>query len=279
MRAAREWGIDFLDDARYDDETGHAPISTGYSEVVFGELFHAAGWHRDEVTIANKLWWEFWPDQSAASELDASLGRMRLDHVDLIYSAIPPDGLELGELVSAVGALLDAGKARCWGVLNWPPPLIADATRIAGELNLPPPCAAQLAYSLVRRSPVEDPEMVEALRDAGASVVASSVLAGGTLTGKYAEPGAEGRMAASRDDPVWQPAFRAGEELRALAVQLGAAPASLALGFALANPAVASVLFGATSPAQIDQNLSAVEFLHRLSGDQLTELQRVGESA
>ena len=49
MRAARDAGITFLDDARYNDETGTAPIPTGYSEVVFGELFRAAGWERDEV--------------------------------------------------------------------------------------------------------------------------------------------------------------------------------------------------------------------------------------
>src|SRR2546427_7437353 len=52
--------------ARYDDETGEAPIPTGYSEVVFGELFRASGWKREEVVVSNKLWWEFWPEQSAA---------------------------------------------------------------------------------------------------------------------------------------------------------------------------------------------------------------------
>ena len=66
MRAARDHGIDFLDDARYDDETGTAPLQTGYSEVVFGQLFRASGWRRDEVIVANKLWWEFWPEQTAA---------------------------------------------------------------------------------------------------------------------------------------------------------------------------------------------------------------------
>jgi aryl-alcohol dehydrogenase-like predicted oxidoreductase len=90
MHAAREAGIDFLDDARYDDETGTAPIPTGYSEVVFGELFRASGWRRDEVVVANKLWWEFWPEQDAAGELDASLQRMGLDHLDLAYSEKPP---------------------------------------------------------------------------------------------------------------------------------------------------------------------------------------------
>ena len=64
MRAARDEGITFLDDARYNDETGDAPIPSGYSEVVFGELFRASGWVRDEVIVANKLWWEFWPQQS-----------------------------------------------------------------------------------------------------------------------------------------------------------------------------------------------------------------------
>src|SRR5215831_3166241 len=83
MRQARDVGINFLDDARYNDETGHAPLKTGYSEVVFGELFRAAGWKRDEVIVANKLWWEFWPRQTAAEELDGSLGRMNLDHLDL----------------------------------------------------------------------------------------------------------------------------------------------------------------------------------------------------
>src|SRR5580765_8007711 len=76
MRAAREAGIAFLDDARYNDDTGRAPIPTGYSEVVFGELFRAAGWDRDEVVVSNKLWWEFWPRQSAAEEIDGSLSRM-----------------------------------------------------------------------------------------------------------------------------------------------------------------------------------------------------------
>src|SRR3954468_13864020 len=79
MRAAREHGIDFLDDARYHDAEGR-------SEVIFGELFRQAGWDRDEVMIANKLWWEFWPEQDAAAELDGSLKRMGLDHVDLIYA-------------------------------------------------------------------------------------------------------------------------------------------------------------------------------------------------
>jgi aryl-alcohol dehydrogenase-like predicted oxidoreductase len=73
LAAAREEGINFVDDARYNDQTGKAPIPTGYSEILFGELFRSAGMQRDEAAVANKLWREFWPTQSAAAELDASL--------------------------------------------------------------------------------------------------------------------------------------------------------------------------------------------------------------
>src|SRR5712691_11698679 len=114
MRRARELGINFLDDARYDDETGTAPMKTGYSEVVFGELFRASGWKRDEVVLANKLWWEFWPEQSAAAELDASLQCMGIDHIDLVYAEMPPAGLSVEQIVHELGALMGAGKLRAW---------------------------------------------------------------------------------------------------------------------------------------------------------------------
>jgi aryl-alcohol dehydrogenase-like predicted oxidoreductase len=125
MRKARELGINFLDDARYNDETGTAPIKSGYSEVVFGELFRASGWKRAEVVLANKLWWEFWPEQSAEAELEGSLKRMSMDYLDLAYAERPPEGLHVDQIVHDVGVLIAVGKVRAWGVLNWPAALIA----------------------------------------------------------------------------------------------------------------------------------------------------------
>jgi aryl-alcohol dehydrogenase-like predicted oxidoreductase len=228
MRAAREHGIDFLDDARYHDAEGR-------SEVIFGELLRAAGFKRDEVVVANKLWWEFWPDQDAGAEIDGSLRRMGLDHVDLIYAERPPKTLPLDTLVEQVTGLIAAGKARAWGVLNWSPGQIAQVERIAE----PPPCAAQLPYSLVRRDMVEDP----AMEQTSVSVVASAVLAGGALTGKYPGPG---RLADRQDDP---------DVARAMQAAPGAAEA---IRFALAHPRVASALVGATTPEQLAENVRAV---------------------
>ena len=277
MLAARESGIAFLDDARYNDTTGKAPLKTGYSEVLFGELFRAAGWKRDEVVVANKLWWEFWPDESAAQELDGSLGRMGFDYLDLAYSWQPPDALGVAQVVRDVGGLIASGKLRAWGVANWPADLLAEAMRVAREEGLPPPCAAQLPYSLVSRSWVEDAEYVEAFETGEVGVVASAVLAYGALTGKYATAGATGRIAGELDNPDLEPALRAADPLRALAGSLGTTPATLAVAFALAGPHVASVLFGATSPEQIAENVGAVELLTRFSDSELAELREIGQ--
>ena len=249
LAAARSAGIDFLEVARYNDETGRAPLQTGYSEVVFGEVFRAAGWARDEVVIANKLWWEFWPSQSVPEELDASLQRTGLDHFDFIYSDPPPPELAIEEVVEHVSALVKAGKVRAWGVVNWPAERIAEA-RAAAAIR---PVAAQLPYSLVQRSPVEDADMVQALGPMG--VVASFVLAGGALTGKY--PG-RGRLAGELDNPRYAAALEEAARLRERAAELGTSAAALAIAFALNAPRVTSVLLGATSPDQLRDNVGAI---------------------
>jgi aryl-alcohol dehydrogenase-like predicted oxidoreductase len=266
MRAAMEAGITFLDDARYNDETGNAPIPTGYSEILFGELFREAGWIRDEVVVSNKLWWEFWPEQDAAAELEGSLGRMGLDHIDLIYTMQPPEGLTIAELVDQVAALISSGRARAWGVGNWPADQLIEAVQAARSLGVPLPAAAQLPYSLVRPDWVQDPMMEAALSDADIGLVASYVLAGGTLTGKYLH-GESGR--AQADDT---PAAVSGKERAAAVVELArewnVSPASLAFAFALSHPQLASVLFGATSPEQLRQNVASLEVFESLDDDQ-----------
>jgi L-glyceraldehyde 3-phosphate reductase len=274
LQEARAAGIDLLEVARYNDETGRAPIPTGYSEVVFGEAFAASGWPRDEVTIASKLWWEFWP-QTAAQEMDASLERTGLERFDFVYSDPPPPELPMSDVVGAVAELVSAGRVRAWGIVNWPAERVAEAGRVAHELGVAPPCAAQLPYSLISRDWVEGSEMTEALSLCGARVVASYVLAGGILSGKYAS-GAGGRMAGEVDTPQWQAAVRAARELEALAADIGTTPAVLAMAFALANPDVATVLFGATSPAQVRENVAAAEVAAALTESQLARLRAIG---
>ena len=276
MRAAREAGINFLDDARYNDETGHAPLPTGYSEVVFGELFRASGWRRDETVVSNKLWWEFWPDQSPAQELAGSLGRMGLNHVDLIYSEVPPDGVGPEDAIDMITGLIRTGAARAWGTLNWTPDQLERAWQIADREGVPGPVATQPPYSLVRREIVDDPAMRRLAADRGVAIVASYTLAGGILTGKYDEEPGAGRAAGMIGQPQWAPAVAAGRDLAALARHIGADPASLAMAFALLDPSVTTVLFGATRPEQIRANLGALALAERLTPGERDRLAAIG---
>jgi aryl-alcohol dehydrogenase-like predicted oxidoreductase len=276
MRAAREAGVTLLDDARYNDETGQAPIPSGYSEIVFGELYRAAGWQREETVVSNKLWWEFWPAESPAQELTGSLGRMGLDFVDLIYSEVPPAGIPLADAVGMITDLIGAGLARSWGTLNWTPGQLEQAWQLADRAGVPGPTATQPPYSLLTRGFVEDPGMTRVAAARGIAVVASYTLAGGVLTGKYARDPAAGRAAGQLDHPRYAAGAAAGLELMALAAELGHEPAQLAMAFALLNPSVTTVLFGATTAGQVTANVGALRVAGELTPGQIARLRAIG---
>ena len=79
-----------------------------------------------------------------------SLARMGFDYVNLIYATVPPEGLGAVEIVDSVADLLSAGKARAWGVVNWPPELLAEAAAVARGQGESGPCAAQVATASSR---------------------------------------------------------------------------------------------------------------------------------
>jgi L-glyceraldehyde 3-phosphate reductase len=276
LHHALQSGIDFLDDARYDDESGEAPLATGYSEVLFGELFRAVGADRDAVTVANKLWWEFWPEQDAVQELEASLQRMGFDRLDLLYSSTLPDAVPVAVAVEQIATVLATGLVTAWSVVNWSAQAIAQAATEAERQGIPAPCAAQLPYSLARLDWVEDPVMDAALEATGASLVPSAALAGGALTGKYAD-GAPGRLTRELADGRRVRELALGAALREPARRLDTTPATLAIAFTLRHPRTASTLIGATAPAQIDAALAAVALAERLSPENETELRALAE--
>jgi L-glyceraldehyde 3-phosphate reductase len=248
MLAARDAGINFLDDARYNDETRRAPMATGYSEVVFGELFRTAGWRREDTIVSNKLWWEFWPNESPSRELAGSLARMGFDYVDLIYSEVPPDSVGLEDAIDMISGLIRTGVARAWGTLNWTPELMERACQIADREGVPGPVATQPPYNLIRREVVDDPPMQRL-----------------------------GRASGMLENPRVAPAVAAGRDLAALARDMGKDPASLAIAFVLLNKSVTTVLFGATRPEQVRANLAALAVADELTPEQRRRLADIGE--
>jgi aryl-alcohol dehydrogenase-like predicted oxidoreductase len=271
-------GIDFLDDARYDDETGRAPVATGYSEVLFGELFRAVGAKRDAVAVSNKLWWEFWPEQDAVAELEGSLERMGFARLDLLYSSTLPDAVPVAVAVEQIAAVLATGRVTAWSVVNWSAAAIAQAADEARRHGIPEPCAAQLPYSLARLDWVEDPAMEAALETAGASLVPSASLAGGALTGKYAD-GGQGRLSSELDSLRHRRDLELGAALREPARRLQTSPAALAIAYTLLHPRTAATLIGATTPKQIDVALEAVSLAERLTAADVAELRALADRA
>jgi aryl-alcohol dehydrogenase-like predicted oxidoreductase len=201
---------------------------------------------------------------------------MGLDHVDLIYSGALPDGVGVDDAVGMITGLIRAGAARAWGTFFWSPGQMERAWQIADREGVPGPVATQPPYSLVRREIVDDPAMRRLAADRGVAIVASYTLAGGILTGKYDKDPGAGRAAGMLDQPQWAAAVAAGRELAALARHIGVAPASLAMAFALLDPSVTTVLFGATRPEQISANLGALALAERLTPEDRDRLAAIG---
>jgi aryl-alcohol dehydrogenase-like predicted oxidoreductase len=278
ISAGLEAGINFLDDARYDDRTGKAPLKSGYSEVVFGNLLRKGGWNRADLIIANKFWYEFYPQQSPEEELAGSLSRLQMDYIDLIYCAPPPASLPVAEMVKQMDDLVKTGKVRYWGILNWPLEKIEAAYQTAMAEGMAPPYATQLAYSLLNPSPVEDEATQEICRSAGIGVVASYSLYGGLLSGKYhqSEAASKGRFGAEQLESMRQKGLwhKAGQVIE-IAREFGCTPAQLALAYCLQNPQVSSLLFGATRVSQIQENIGTLEILPRLNQEVMTKLKNL----
>jgi aryl-alcohol dehydrogenase-like predicted oxidoreductase len=110
------------------------------------------------------------------------------------------------------------------------------------------------------------------------AVIASHTLAGGVLTGKYDQDPGAGRAAGTLTSPRLAPAVAAGRQLAALAAATGRDPASLAIAFALLNPTVSAVLFGATRPEHVTANLAALTTAESLSADERGRLMAIGAS-
>ena len=268
-------GITFLDDARYNDRTGHAPLKTGYSEVLFGRMLRDLGVSRERLVVANKLWFEFYPKEGVEAELDGSLSRLRMDYLDIVYCERLPPSVPLAETIAALDRLIGAGKLRAWGVLNWTAGEIAEAVRVARANGHRPPSGAQLAYSVLSRDSIEAPDMAQACADGGVGIVASYSLYGGLLTGKYRGAAGGGRLAGQLDDERTKALLPKVDAFLAIAREVGCTPSQLAMAYCLKNPQVSSVVFGARSVAQLNENLGAVAVAAQMTGETLAALRRL----
>jgi aryl-alcohol dehydrogenase-like predicted oxidoreductase len=251
--AALEVGINFFDTSNV--------YGSGAAESVWGEILK--NFRREEFILATKL---FFPmDESSGGlsreqvhkQIDGSLERLGMDHVDLYQCHRYDEETPLEETMAALTAVVRAGKARYLGFSEWPTERIREALEMPGVEKF---VSSQPQYSILWREP--EREVFALCAANGISQIVWSPLAQGTLTGKYkpGEPPPAGTRAGSQDMGWAMDRFRddevlvAVQRLQPIADGLGITMAQLALAWVLRRPEVASAIIGASRPEQVEDN-------------------------
>ncbi|KQR53549.1 aldo/keto reductase [Leifsonia sp. Leaf336] len=245
----------------------------GAAEINFGRILHEdLRPYRDELIVSSKAGWDMWPGpygQGGGSRkymlasLDQSLTRLGLDYVDIFYSHRPDPSTPLEETMQALDTAVRSGKALYVGISSYGAEETRRAAEILGELGTPL-LIHQPSYSMLNRW-IETEGLLEAAGELGVGVIGFTALAQGMLTGKYLDGIPEGSRAAAGTsfDASWLTAD-AVERLRgldAIASSRGQTLAQLALAWALRDPRVTSLVIGASSVSQLEQNIGALDNL------------------
>jgi len=292
MEAAWKHGINFFDCAEV--------YSAGESEKVMGQAIKKFGWKRNDLVISTKLYFgQAFGDNAINNQglsrkhivegLNAALKRLDLDYVDLIYAHRPDRLTPMEETVRAFNHVIDQGKAFYWGTSEWNPEEISEAWRVADKLGLIGPLMEQPQYNMLERQRVEkDYSLLYDIH--GLGLTTWSPMKMGVLTGKYNDgiPD-DSRMATSDNGSAksmkekyggeeWQGTVKKLRKLKEIADKLGASQANLALAWVLSNKNVSSAIIGASRPAQIDENVKAIELVSKLTPEIKEEIEKVLEN-
>lgn len=278
MAAAFDAGVNFFDNAEV--------YAAGRSEVVMGEALKALGWPRMSYIVSTKFYWGLaeGPNQKNTlnrkylmQAIDASLQRLQLDHVDLVFCHRPDPNTPIEETVWAMSDMIRQGKALYWGTSEWSADEIRAAWEIAGRHHLHKPVMEQPQYHLFHRRRVEK-EYARLYEDLGLGLTTWSPLASGLLTGKYRSGipadsrGAMENMGFLREQLTDRAKNEAVAQLETLARELGGTVAQLAIAWCAKNPNVSTVITGASRVGQLQGNLKAAELLPRLTPDVLARI-------
>ena len=262
---AFDHGITHFDLAdNYGPEPGAAERNMG---IILRRCFSH---HRQELVISTKAGYEMWPGpygnlgsrKHLLSGLDQSLKRLGLDYVDIFYHHRPDPDTPLEETMGALAQAVTSGKALYLGLSNYDGPTMARAAAILTEMHVPF-VINQNRYSIFDRT-IEDNGLKEAVMKEKKGLITFSPLAQGLLTDRYlhgipedSRIRADGRFL--KESALTPQRLKQIQDLNELAGQRGQSLAEMALAWLLRDPAVTSVLIGASKPEQILDNLKAVQ--------------------
>ena len=252
----------------FDLANNYGP-SYGSAEATFGRIFKSdLHPYRDEMFISTKAGYDMWPGpygnfgsrKYLMSSLDQSLKRMGLDYVDIFYSHRFDPDTPLQETMQALTDIVRSGKALYAGISNYPHQAAEYAYRYLADHDVP--CLLhQVKYNMLHRVPETD-DLLSQAKEAGSGLIAFSPLAQGLLTDRYLN-GIPSDSRAARNftlkkDSLTPDFIERLSRLNAMAAERGQTLAQMALAWNLKDDNVTSVIIGASSTAQIDDNLQAI---------------------
>jgi L-glyceraldehyde 3-phosphate reductase len=255
----------------------------GSAEETFGRLLQRdLAPYRDELVLSTKAGYDMWPGpygewgsrKYLLASLDQSLQRLGLDYVDIFYSHRFDPETPLEETMGALDSAVRQGKAHYVGISSYSARATVEAAAILRSLGTPL-LIHQPSYSLLNRW-IEE-ELLDVLADEGIGCICFSPLAQGMLTDKYLDGIPEGSRA-SRDsslshDLLTPETLAKIRALNDIAAERGQSLAQMALAWTLRDPRVTSTLVGASSVAQLDMNVAALDRLD-FTAEELAEIDR-----
>ncbi|XP_028850095.1 voltage-gated potassium channel subunit beta-1-like isoform X2 [Denticeps clupeoides] len=282
VTAAYENGINLFDTAEV--------YAAGKAEIVLGSIIKKKGWRRSSLVITTKIYWGGKAETERGLSrkhiiegLRASLERLQLEYVDVVFANRPDPITTMEETVRAMTHVINQGLALYWGTSRWSSVEIMEAYSVARQFNLIPPICEQAEYHLFQREKVEV-QLPELFHKIGVGAMTWSPLACGIISGKY-DSGVPTCSRASLKGYQWLKDRILSEEVRrqqaklkelfAITERLGCTLPQLAIAWCLRNEAVSSVLLGASSADQLMENIGAIQVLPKLSPSIVHEVDRI----
>jgi voltage-dependent potassium channel beta subunit len=281
MAAAKEYGINFFDNAEV--------YAYGVSEEIMGTVLKDLSWTRLSYMVSTKFFWGITDEVNGKNTLnrkylsqaiDGSLKRLGLDFVDLVYCHRPDPHTPIEETVWAMHTMIEQGKALYWGTSEWSADEIRAAWDVAERHHLHKPIVEQPQYNLLHRQRVEL-EYARLYKDIGLGLTTWSPLASGALTGKYLEKSPQGSRL-TQPSMSWLNEMVNNKQTQIqirsfsdLAKELSVSPGNLALAWCSKNANVSSVITGASSLAQLKENMGAVDTLNKLTPEIMKNIDEI----
>ncbi|KAI1500753.1 NADP-dependent oxidoreductase domain-containing protein [Biscogniauxia marginata] len=295
MKQAYDLGVNFFDTAEN--------YTAGKSEIVMGQAIKKFGWKRSDLVISTKINWgaangEILVNNHGLSRkhiiegLEASLQRLGLKYVDIVYAHRPDRLTPMEETVRAFNYVIENGMALYWGTSEWSADEIAEAAGIAKDLRMIGPVVEQPFYNILTRKKVEG-DFQRLYSRFGIGLTTFSPQLFGILSGKYNDaldaPPEDSRFSVSKDkfaekmrqqwgDDSWKGHIVKSKQLKVVADKLGITQSKLAVAWCLKNPNVTSVITGASRPEQIVENVGALKVLDKLTPEVMDEIDGITQN-